>query len=125
MNERNADTVDIVYINIKKENILSTVSYKDLEFFFYYDDDSNTIILIEMKIYKDDNMEEKAEFYRVMDIILSEKEDKIHISYTFYRDNPGSIKNNEELEAFADKVIEEYTEECKQWYEKYFKVKEN
>ena len=60
MNERDTDTVDIVYINIKKENILSAVSYKDLEFFFYYDDDSNTIILIEMKIYKDDNMEEKS-----------------------------------------------------------------
>lgn len=125
--EENKDNrlIDTTYIEINSENILSIVGYNSLKFFFYYDDTSNIIKLIEMKYYKDDSTEDKTEYFLIMDIILRKEEGNIHISYTIYRDNPGSIKNNEELEAFADQVINSYTEECKQWYEKYFKTKEN
>lgn len=61
-----------------------------------------------------------------MNIVLY-KDDSgdMRISYTVYKSHIASIKTIEEADAFVDDLIDAYSDEFEEWYEKYFKGKEN
>ena len=125
-NNNNNDIVNMSHINFKKDNIISEFTYDDVQFILYYDDDNGIIIVIEMSSYKTDNIEEGVELYRIMNIVLY-KDDKgdIRIKYTAYKTHIASIKNLEEAEELLDALVEAYGDKSEEWYEKYFKEKEN
>jgi len=120
------DILDVSLIEFKKENIINRFIYNDIQFILYYDKDDGVIVVIEISPYKDDRMEEYVEFYRIMNIVLY-KDDSgdMRISYTAYKSHIASIKTIEEVNAFVDDLIDTYSDEFEEWYEKYFKGKEN
>lgn len=126
MNSNNNDIVNMSHINFKKENIISEFTYDDVQFILYYDENDGVIIVIEISPYKNDIMEEGVELYRIINIVLY-KDDKgdMRIKYTAYKSHIASIKNIEEAEELLDALVEAYRDKSEEWYEKYFKGKEN
>lgn len=120
------DVLDVSLIELKKENIINRFTYNDIQFILYHDKDDAVIVVIEISPYKDDRMEDDVEFYRIMNIVLY-KDDSgdIRISYTAYKSHIASIKTIEEVDTFVDDLIDTYSDEFEEWYEKYFKGKEN
>lgn len=120
------DILNISHIDFKKENIISEFIYNDVQFMLYHDEDDRVIIVIEVSPYKNDSMEDGVEFYRIMNIVLHKDDNgDMRISYTAYKSHIASIKNSEEADILADDLIDVYGDEFEDWYEKYFKAKEN
>jgi len=120
------DILDVSLIKLKKENIINRFIYNDIQFILYHDEDDGVIVVIEISPYNDDRMEDNVEFYRIMNIVLY-KDDSgdMRISYTAYKSHSAPIKTIEEADAFVDDLIDVYSDEFEEWYEKYFKGKEN
>ena len=120
------DVLSVSHIMFKKENIIKSFTYNDVEFILYHNEEDGNIVVIEINTYKDDKMEEHAELYRIMNIILYKNDDgEINIRYTAYKSHIASIKNIEEADKLLDAIIDEYNGEFEEWYEMYFKGKEN